>query len=72
MKILDGGNLKFVCEVIEMKKWYETDSLYFIFAICDSKVVSRHIKDDDLNDIKIDVDNEHYVEPSRKFVVWKK
>lgn len=70
-KILDEGNFKFVAECIEMKKWYETDSLYFIFATSDRKYDKKQVRDDNLNDIYIECENEHYIEPSRKFIAWK-
>lgn len=70
-KILDCGELKFVPECIEMVKWYQTDSLYFIFATSDRKRDKRKVRDEHLNDYYIDVENAHYVEPSRKFITWK-
>jgi len=73
MKILDdGGKIKYVPEVKEMVKWYNTDSLYFKFALSDKKTDVRHALDADLNEITIECENENYVEPSRKFIAWKK
>lgn len=71
-KILDCGEFKFVPECIEMVKWYQTDSLYFVFAHSDEKTQKATSLDDDLNEISIDIDNKYYVEPSRKFIAWKK
>lgn len=71
MKILDQGKIKYVPEVKEMKRWYETDSLYFRFAFSDNKTDWKYVKDDDLNETRIEVENEFYVEPSRKFLKWK-
>lgn len=71
MKILDGGEIKLVAECIEMKRWYETDSLYFRFAFSDDKTTYKNIIDDNLNETQVEVPNEYYIDPSRKFVVWK-
>lgn len=71
LKILDGGTIKMCPEVIEMKRWYQTDSLYLRFAQSDDKTTWKFVKDDDLNETKVEVENEFYIEPSRKFVAWK-
>lgn len=71
MKILDEGKIKFVAECIEMKRWYETDSLYFVFAHSDEQTLKSTSIGEDLNEMNIDVENKNYVEPSRKFITWK-
>lgn len=71
MKILDEGKNKFVSECIEMVKWYNTDSLYFRFATSDSKTSKKQIIDEELNETYVDVENKYYIEPSRKFIIWK-
>lgn len=70
--VLDCGELKSTPEVKMGKAWYDTDTLYFRFANSDLKTTTRTIMNDDLNEIKIETENKFYVEPSRKFVAWKR
>ena len=71
MKILDEGDLKYCSEVKMVKLWYETDSLFFVFSRSDQKTKKTQVIDDELNEHEIEIENENYIEPSRKFVTWK-
>ena len=70
-KILDEGKLKSCPEVKMVKRWYETDSLYYYFAGCDQRMVTKKEIDDELYEYSVEVENEHYIEPTRKYVAWK-
>ena len=72
MKILDEGKLKYCSEVQMVKKWYETDSLYFVFSRSDAKTKEISDIDEDLYEYQKTVSNEYYIEPTRKFMAWKK
>lgn len=71
MKILDEGKLKYCSEVKMGKFWYETDSLFYVFYESDKKTRTKTIIDDECNETTIEIENENYVEPSRKFLAWK-
>lgn len=70
-QILDEGKLKYCSEVKMGKLWYETDSLFYVFYESDTKTRNKTIVDDELNETTIEIENENYVEPSRKFLAWK-
>jgi hypothetical protein len=70
--MLDENEIKTLSIVdYNQMKWYETDSIYFVFAHSDERTRKSSSLDDDLNEIQVDVENPHYIEPSRKFIAWK-
>jgi len=72
-KMLDENEIKILSKKeYKMVKWYDTDSLYFRFAHSDNKTSFRNIVDDELNETLVEVENPYYVEPSRKFLAWRK
>lgn len=69
--ILDCGKKILLPPFIEMKKFYETDAIFYVFANSDRKVLTKYEIDEDLEEQTIKVDNVNFIEPSRKFNAWK-